>query len=204
MRSDSATLRARLVLPGAVAGAVLVLLGAFSLGASITRRLDSKHPSGRIATLGLPVGFALIAAGLLVLLVCTLLKPRPSRRRSAHAAKPRSQADHQRRAAVSDEPDHERVRAGAPAAGRPEPDAGARSRRNREQVLNPTTVYSPGGLLDIPRDARAPESAVTPEGPWPQGTPGPYAPGPLGAQASQASQGRAGGPSRPLYQPGMP
>jgi hypothetical protein len=106
VRSDSATLRARLVLPGAVAGAVLVLLGAFSLGASITRRLGSKHPSGRIAALGLPVGFALIAAGLLVLLVCTLLKSKPSRRRSAHAAKPRSQAGDQRRAAVSGEPDH--------------------------------------------------------------------------------------------------
>jgi len=137
VRSDSATLRARLVLPGAVAGAVLVLLGAFSVGASITRRLGSKHPSGRIATLGLPLGLALTAVGLVILLLCALARRGRSRRRSAHAAKPRSQAGHQRRAAVSGEHDRERVRAGAPAgaAGHPEREGGARSRRDREQVL---------------------------------------------------------------------
>ena len=95
---------------------------------------------------------------------------------------------------MSQEQRQDRFRAGAPGPG-----SGHRSRSGRPSVLSPTNVYSPGGLLDVPRDGRAP------------GTPGGQAvpeilrnAGPPAPPPPPAPPGRAGAqPPRPGYQPGM-
>src|SRR4029077_8665766 len=51
--------------------------------------------------------------------------------------------------------------------------------RERGQVLKPTSVYSPGGLIDVPRDARSPgsaDAAMSPGFDGPQGTTRSHAP----------------------------
>src|SRR5215469_15473358 len=69
-----------------------------------------------------------------------------------------------------------------PAGHRRRAGAAAGPGRERRRVLNPTSVYSPGGLIDMPRDARAPGSAGAAK---PSGFHGPTAttrsPGPQGA-----------------------
>src|SRR5579859_1674411 len=138
------------------------------------------------------LGVAVAAAGLVLGLV-TLLVSRFTRARRPRRGR---RAGHRRRAAP------------------------ARPGRERRRVLDPTSVYSPGGLIDVPRDAGAPGSPGTarsagfdaPQGPtMPQGSGGtreafrpPTASGASRAAASGAthrappgaSQGAPSGASR--------
>ena len=100
---------------------------------------------------------------------------------------------------------------GAPSAGgHAGRDGGTRS--GRPSVLNPTSVYSPGGLIDMPGDGRAPGTPGGQDIPEILRTagPGPARGGPVpGAQTGGRGQDRppsgwAGPqPPRPGYQPGM-
>jgi len=107
-----------------------------------------------------------------------------------------------------------------PASHRRRAAASAGPGRQRKGVLDPTTVYSPGGLIDVPRDARAPGSAGTTrtpgfydpsEGirpPGPQGAREPFRPPTAGSAPhsgpgeARPSAGRMGPPPRPGYPPG--
>ena len=191
-------------------------------------RMVTKHQPAHMTRLGLDVVAAGIAFGLVVLVVFAI-----GRIGGAGRSRPRAgRADH-RRGAPRPEPAASRghgrspghgqdraqtgaQRAGAQRGGAPSVgghagrDGGARS--GRPSVLNPTSVYSPGGLIDMPGDGRAPGTPggqdipeiLRTAGPGPaRGGPGP------GAQTGGRGQdrppsGRAGPqPPRPGYQPGM-
>ena len=94
-----------------------------------------------------------------------------------------------------------RSAAGGGHAGR---DGGARSAR--PPVLKPTNVYSPGGLLDVPRDGRAPGTPggqgipeiLRTAGPPPPRSPRSTGPGPApGAPAGERRPGSAGRRAEP-------
>src|SRR5579872_6820888 len=104
-----------------------------------------------------------------------------------------------------------------PASHRRRAAASAGPGRQRKGVLDPTTVYSPGGLIDVPRDARASGSAGStrtpgfydPSGgigsPGPQAAREPFRP-PAAGSAPQSGTGEArppigrmGPPPRPGY-----
>jgi hypothetical protein len=71
--------------------------------------------------------------------------------------------------------------------------------RERKRVLDPTSVYSPGGLIDVPRDARAPGSPGAARAAGVSEPPGTMRPS--GSQG--AREARTGPPPRPGYQAGM-
>ena len=77
--------------------------------------------------------------------------------------------------------------------GHGQPGRGASARLRKQQVLNPTTMYTPGGLLDMPSDtpdrAGGPRSAA--------GRPASRASGPR-----STVPGRTGAPPRAAYPPG--
>jgi hypothetical protein len=150
----------RLVIVLSVAAAATVMLGVILIAASVVMRLLTKGQPANMARLGLDLVAAGIVFGLVVLVVFGIT-------RIATAGRPRTSgggADYRRgtsrqQAAPSSSgpgksPGHgrgqgngkERQRAGARPAG------GGRSAR----PLNPTNVYTPGGLIDVPRDRRAP------------------------------------------------
>ena len=225
MRSNSATTRrVRLVTVLSVAAAVTVMLGAILVAASVVMRLLTRHQPAHMARLGLDVVAAGIGFGLVVLVGFAIARiggpgrSRPSPGRADHrkgAARPHPapasgghgrSPGHGRSQGQSHGKD--RLRAGAPPAGSGHAGRDGGTRPARPPVLKPTNVYSPGGLIDVPRDGRAPGGQDIPEilrtaGP----TPAAGAP-PAGAPAGGRSQdrpppGRAGAPPRPGYQPGM-
>jgi hypothetical protein len=136
----------RLVVTLSVAAAVTVMVGAVLVILGTVIRLVTKHPASGMTHLGLDVGAAGIAFGLIVLLVFAFARRGADRR----AASRRRSAGRQQHAATAGEHGH---------AGR---DTATRSARSH--VLNPTGVYSPGGLLDIPGEARAPRHPA--QGTW--------------------------------------
>src|SRR5271169_2082333 len=111
-----------------VVSAVMVIAGGILVVASTATHLIGRHPGRHYTSLGVAVGVAGLAVGLVGLLVFAFTRAGRSRRRRP--------AGHRRRAAASPGPGRERGR-----------------------VLKPTSVYSPGGLIDVPRDARTPGSA---------------------------------------------
>ena len=145
------------------------MLGAMLVAASVVMRLLTRHDPANITRLGMDVVAAGVAFGLVVLVVFAIARIGTAGRSRPSAGT----ADH-RRGTIGPQPaaSHEtgkssgrgtpqgqrqdRLRAGAPAAGGGHGgrDGGARS--GRPPVLKPTNVYSPGGLLDVPRDGRAP------------------------------------------------
>src|ERR1039457_5733095 len=106
----------RLVVILSVAGAATVTLGVILVILGLAMRSLTRHPAGSMTRLGLDVGAAGIAIGLIVLVVFPFPRGRGPGRRSA-----------------------------------------------RSHVTNPTSVYSPGVLLDVPRDVRGPEDPRTRE-----------------------------------------
>ena len=156
----------RLVIVLAVAAAVTVMLGAILVAASVVMRLLTRHEPANMTRLGLDVVAAGVVFGLVVLVLFAI-----ARIGTGGASRPPVAAAQHRRGAVGPQPEaaspeygqpsgrgtsqghrQDRLRAGARPAGSGQ--GGARS--GRPSVLNPTNVYSPGGLLDMPRDGRAP------------------------------------------------
>ena len=129
------------------------------------RLLTSNDPVNMVR-LGLDMVAAGVVFGLVVLVVFAIARIGTAGR----SRPPAGAADHRRgtggpqsratsdgrgksaRPATSQGHRQDRLRAGAPGAGSGH--GGARS--GRPSVLNPTNVYTPGGLLDVPRDGRAP------------------------------------------------
>ena len=173
-------------------------------------RMVTKRPPVHLTRLGLDVIAAGIAFGLVVLVVFAIAriagagKRRPRNGRTSH----RRGAVRQNPAAApggyggSPAPGQDRLRASPPSGGGHRPREGG-----RPPVLNPTNVYSPGGLIDVPRDGHG------------RGTPGgedipellrTAGPGPAprdqasGRSQDRPSSGRAGPqPPRQGYPPGM-
>src|SRR5579864_3790599 len=106
----------------------MVIAGGILVVESTAPHLVGRHSGLHYPFLGVAVGVAGLAVGLVTLLVFAFTRAGRSRRRRP--------AGHQRRAAAS------------PGSG-----------RERGRALKPTSVYSPGGLIDVPRDAHAPGSA---------------------------------------------
>ena len=133
MRSLSGALRyrpsrgVRLVIILSVVSAVMVIAGGILVVASTATHLIGRRPGSHYTSLGVALGAAGLAVGLVTLLVFAFTRAGRSRRRPA---------GHRRRAAAS-----------------------PGSARERGRALKPTSVYSPGGLIDVPRDARTPGSA---------------------------------------------
>jgi hypothetical protein len=219
VRSNTATAwRVRLVIVLSVTAAVTVMLGVILVAASVVIRILTKGQPANMARLGLDMVAAGIAFGLVVLVVFAIARlataggPRTSAGGADHrqeTSRPQPAASH----GPGKSPGHggtqgngkERLRAGAPPAG------GGRFAR----PLNPTNVYTPGGLIDVPRDGRAPGtpgSQAIPEilrdaGPPPApgasspGAPVPGAQGGWGQDRHSSAWART--PPQPRYQPGM-
>ena len=188
-------------------GAILVVVG------PVMRMVTRRQP-GHLTRLGLDVITAGIAFGLVVLVMFAIAQIRGAGRRGRRKAR-----TGQRREAVRQDPaaaphglgkspgqGEDRLRTGtAPGGGNAQRDGAARSAR--PPVLNPTNVYSPGGLIDVPRDGHrsgTPASEDIPEilrtaGPAPD--PGAWA---GGRSQDRRSPGRTGPqPPRHGYPPGM-
>ena len=132
MRSDTPPAgRVRLVITLSVVSAIMVLAGGILVVASTATHLIGRRSGGHVTSLGVALGVAGLAVGLVTLVLFAFTR---SRRGSGR----RRPAGHRRRAAAPAGPGRERGR-----------------------VLSPTTVYSPGGLIDVPRDVRAPGAAGT-------------------------------------------
>jgi hypothetical protein len=185
VRSDTATAgRVRLVPILSVLSAMMVVAGGILVAANAVMHRSGGH----FTRLGVALGGAGVALGLVTLLVFAFTRGRTADRRRS--------AGHRRHGARSHQAGRERVRSGAPPhdVGQPVRDGGTRLRR--EHVLDPTSVYSPGGLIDIPRDARAAGSAGPARLPGFYDAAGPPgARGPQGAQAGPFGAPMAGRPS---------
>src|SRR5947208_283464 len=191
------------------------MIGAILIAASVVMRMVTKHQPAHMARLGLDVVAAGIAFGLVVLVVFAI-----GRIGGAGRSRPRAgQADH-RRGATRPEPAASRGHGTSPGHGKDGAQTGAQrvgaqqasaqqagaqrgggpsgghagrggsTRSGRPPVLNPTSVYSPGGLIDMPGDGRAPG---TPGQDIPEilrtAGPGPAPGGPVpGAQTGARSQ----------------
>src|ERR1035438_8808517 len=112
----------RLVIILSVAGAATVMLGAILVVLGTAMRLVTKHPAGGVTRLGLDVGAAGIAFGLIVLVIFAFTRGGPARR--TEELPPSA-----RRKSASRQPSA------------------------RAHVLKPTSVYTTGGLLDMPGEA---------------------------------------------------
>ena len=204
----------RLVIVLAVAAAVTVMLGVILVAVDVVMRLVTKRQPANMGRLGLDVVAVGIAFGLVVLVVFVIARIGSAGR----SRSPGSTADHRRgssrpRPAASggrgQPPGHgrareqshreqgqERLRAGAPSAGGGH--GGGRSAR--PSVLNPTHVYTPGGLIDVPRDGRAPGTPGGQDIPEILRTAGP---GGGRGQDRPPSAWPGPHPPHPGYQPGM-
>src|SRR5947207_4009681 len=146
------------------------MLGALLLAASVAMPHVTKHPPlppAHLARMGLYVVAAGAAFGLVVLVIFAFGrrgnagKPRPGPAPAGHrreAARGQSPAPPGPAGAAGPDPaghgrDQDRGRAAA-AGDRHAGRGGARS--GRPPVLNPTNVYTPGGLIGAPRDGHAP------------------------------------------------
>jgi hypothetical protein len=204
----------RLVVALALAAAVTVMLGVILVAASVVMRLLTRQHPADMARLGLELVAAGIVFGLVVLVVFAVtrigsigrLRTSRDRDRRSDTSRPQS--------ALSDGPGRspghggaqgnsmERLRAGAPPGG------GGRSAR----PLNPTNVYTPGGLIDVPRDGRAirtsagqaiPELLRTAGLPPGSGASGPGAQGGGWGQDRPSSAWARSQPAQHGYQPGL-
>jgi len=184
VRSGTATTRrVRLVVVLSVAAAITVVIGAI---------LMAMHEPAHRTRLGPDLVAVGVVFGVVVFAIGRAGRSRPRARRADH-----------RRGAPRPEP-------AAASRGRGGGDGAARS--GRPPLLNPTNVYTPGGLIDPPGEGRAPG---TPDGhDIPEilrtAGPGPAPGGPVpGAHAGGRGQERppsgwAGPqPPRPGYPPGM-
>jgi hypothetical protein len=211
VRSGTATTgRVRLVIVLSVAAAVTVMVGAILVAVGPVMRMVTKRPPAHLTRPGLDVIAAGIAFGLVVLVVFATTRIGGAGRRRRR----KGRADHRRGAARQDPAAAPRGRSRSPgdgqdrlrdstkpAGGHAPRDGAARSAR--PPVLNPTNVYSPGGLIDVPRDGHRPGTPVGEDIPeilrTAEASPPPAGP-PRGAQAG----GRAGPqPPRHGYPPGM-
>ncbi len=192
MRSGTATARrVRIVIVLSVAAVVTVMIGAI---------LMAMHQPAHMPRLGLDVAAAGVAFGV-VLVVFAI-----GRIGRAGRSRPRAgRADHRRGA-----PRPEPVAASRGRGGHAGGDGAARS--GRPPLLNPTNVYTPGGLIDPPGEGRAPGTPDGQDIPEILRTAGPgRAPGgPVpGARPGGRGQERppsgwaAPQPPRPGYPPGM-
>src|SRR6266516_58954 len=126
------------------------MIGAILIATSVVMRTVTKHQPAHMTRLGLDVVVAGIAFGLVVLVVFAV-----GRIGGAGRSRPRAgRADHRRGA-----PRPEPVAASRGRGGHAGGDGAARS--GRPPLLNPTNVYTPGGLIDPPGEGRAPG---TPDG----------------------------------------
>src|SRR6266487_1513485 len=195
------------------------MIGAILIATSVVMRTVTKHQPAHMSRLGLDVVVAGIAFGLVVLVVFAVgriggagrSRPRAGRadhRRGAPRPEPAASRGHGRSPGHGKDrarPGTQRAgaqragaqqagaqRGGAPSAGgHAGRDGGARS--GRAAVLNPTSVYSPGGLIDMPGDGRAPGTPGGQDIPELLRTagPGPAPGGPVpGAQTGARSQDR--------------
>src|SRR5262249_17237930 len=125
--------------------------------------LEATHQPAHMTRLGLDVAAVGVAFGLVALVVFAVGRTGRSRSRAGRA-------DHRRRAPrsrtqppVTPSPSSQQPGAhppgAGPAGGHPARDGAARP--GRPPLLNPTNVYSPGGLIDPPGESRAPG---TPDG----------------------------------------
>ena len=195
----------RLVIVLAVAAAVTIMFGAILVAASMVMRLLTRNDPTNMVRLGLDAMAAGVAFGLVVLVIFAVARigtagrsrPRVAtaeHRRGDPGPRP-APASHGRSPGrgTSQEQRQDRFRAGAPGPG-----SGHGPRSGRPSVLRPTNVYSPGGLLDVPRDGRAPGppgGQAIPEILRTAGLPHPPPPAPPGWGGAQ--------PPRPGYHPGM-
>src|SRR5262245_29784362 len=114
--------------------------------------LATTHQPAHMTRPGLDVAAAGVALGLVALVVFAIGGTGRSRSRA-------SRADHRRGAPRPGTQRPGAHRPGAAPAGGPAGRGAARS--GRPPLLNPTNVYSPGGLIDPPGESRAPG---TPDG----------------------------------------
>ena len=220
MRSETATTgRVRLVIVLSVAAAVTVMIGAVLVAVGPVMHMVTKRQPAHLTRLGLDVIAAGIAFGVVVLVVFAIARIGGTGRRRPR----KGRTDHRRGAARQDPAaalrghgrspgqGRDRLRDGTPPGGDHAPRDGA-ARSARRSVLNPTNVYSPGGLIDVPRDGHGPGTPGGEDIPEILRTagPGPAPGGPApGAQAGgwsqdRSSSGRAGPqPPRHGYPPGM-
>ena len=149
----------RLVIVLSVVAAVTVMIGAILVAAGPVMRMVTKRQPAHLTRLGLDVIAAGIAFGLVVLVVFAIARIGGAGRRRPR----KGRTDHRRGAARQDpaaasrghgrSPGHGKdgLRSGTPAGGGHAARDGA-ARSARPPLLNPTNVYSPGGLIDVPRD----------------------------------------------------
>src|SRR5512142_2869753 len=144
------------------------MIGAILVAVGPVMRMVTKRQPAHLTRLGLDVIAAGIAFGLVVLVLFVVTRiGRAGRRR------PRTDRAGQRRGAARQDPaaatrghsrppghGQDRPRVGTPPGGGHAPRDGA-ARSGRPPVLNPTNVYSPGGLIDVPRSGPGPR---TPDG----------------------------------------
>ena len=200
-----------LVITLAVVSAVAVTLGLTLVIMSTAAHVVSSRPADHVTTLGLALGAAGIVVGLATLLVFAFTRGGRSTRGQGRpgraAADRRHTPGHRRRAATSPGQDRDQAATDAAERGPDQPADDSRSRPRRGQVLNPTTLYSPRGLLDVPRDARASGSAGPAGAVPPPGSAGPQrAASPLESagppRAAPPPAGRTGAPRPwPQHQP---
>src|SRR5580704_4894969 len=157
--------------------------GGILVVASTVTHLIGRRPGSPVASLGVALGVAGLAVGLVTLLVFAFTRTGSRRRPAGHRHR------------------------GAAYQG---------SGRARGRALNPTNVYSQGGLIDVPRDARTPASArgaprspgfdtaqETVRAPGPQGARETFRP-PVAAAASRGTPNAPPATGRPGTAPPWP
>ena len=138
----------RLVLFLAVAAAATVMVGALLMAASVVLRHVTRHPPvppAHLARIGLYVVAAGVASGLVVLVLFAVGRPGRASRSKPGTITP----GHRQEAPRAQTPEPR----GPSRPSRPSGRGAARSARR--PVVNPTNVYTPGGLIDVPRDGPA-------------------------------------------------
>ena len=177
---------------------------------------DRRQPA-HLTRLGLDVIAAGVAFGLVVLVVFAIARiggagkrgPRKGRTGSPARSRPPGPRGGPPRAWRVTGAWQGRAPAGTPAGGGHAARDGA-ARSARPPLLNPTNVYSPGGLIDVPRDGHGsgtPGGEDIPEilrtaGPGPANAAG-AGDSAGGRSQDRPSPGRAGPQSRHGYPPGM-
>ncbi len=180
----------RLVLFLAVAAAATVMAGALLMAASVVLRHATRHPPvppAHLARIGLYVIAAGIAFGLVVLVLFAVGRLGRSRRSKPEATVPGHRQE-------------------APRPQTPEPHGHARpaghgAARSSRRPVNPTNVYTPGGLIDVPRDGHAPGTPGGPPIPEILRTAGPVPHGPLPGGQVPGSPGPGGAELAPEAHP---
>src|SRR6201986_4368649 len=190
------------------------MIGAILVAVGPVMRVVTRRQPAHLTRLGLDGIAAGIAFGLVVLLVFAIVRISGAGVRGRRKGK----TGH-RRGAVRQDPaaapggqgtspgqGQDRLRAGTAPAGGHAPREGA-ARFARPPLLNPPNAYSPGGLIDVPRDGRQPGKPGGEDSPEILRTAGP-APAPRawvsGRSQDRPPPGQAGPqPPRHRYPPCM-